>query len=133
MQVCSEAGMRVRLTPLRRIILGYTMSCLRWMNSRSLAVLDIHEKLHLLDVRTQENLESLDVSNVGLSYASSHFKGLSTGGNVSKAMALAGERACYNTVITFGSQLLLLGMKSLHAICVRTWTERLRHLTMQVN
>ncbi|XP_016842298.1 vacuolar protein sorting-associated protein 8 homolog [Nasonia vitripennis] len=130
-QVCSEAGMRVRLTPLRRIILDYTMSCLRWMNSRSLAVLDIHEKLHLLDVRTQENLESLDVSNVGLSYASSHFKGLSTGGNVSKAMALAGERACYNTVITFGSQLLLLGMKSLHAICVRTWTERLRHLTMQ--
>ena len=124
--------MRVRLTPLRRIVLNYTMSCLRWMNSRSLAVLDIHEKLHLLDVRTQENLETLDVSNVGLSYASSHFKGLSTGGNVSKAMALAGERACYNTVITFGSQLLLLGMKSLHAICMRTWTERLRHLTIQV-
>ncbi|XP_058794135.1 vacuolar protein sorting-associated protein 8 homolog isoform X2 [Phymastichus coffea] len=130
-QVCSEAGMRVRLMPLRRIILNYTMSNLRWVNSRSLAVLDIHEKLHLLDVRTQEDLETLDVSNVGLSYASSHFKGLSTGGNVSKAMALAGERACYNSVVTYGSQLLLLGMKSLHAICVRTWMERLRHLTIQ--
>lgn len=124
--------MRVRLTPLRRVVLTYTMSNLRWMNSRSLAVLDIQEKLHLIDARTQEELESLDVSNVGLSYASSHFKGLSTGGNVSKAMALAGERACYNTVVIFGSQLLLLGMKSLHAICVRTWTERLRHLTIQV-
>lgn len=119
--------------PLRRIILNYTMSNLRWMNSRSLAVLDIQEKLHLLDVRTQESLETLDLSNVGLSYASSHFKGLSTGGNVSKAMALAGERACYNTVINFGSQLLLLGMKSLHAVCVRTWMERLRHLTIHVS
>ncbi|KAL7301163.1 hypothetical protein TKK_0006134 [Trichogramma kaykai] len=130
-QVCGEAGMRVRLIPLRRIVLTFTMSILRWMNSRSLAVLDVQEKLHLIDVRTQESLETLDVNNVGLSYASSHFKGLSTGGNVSKAMALAGERACYNTVIIFGSQLLLLGMKSLHAVCVRTWMERLRHLTMQ--
>lgn len=47
-------------------------------------------------------------------------------------MALTGERACYNTVVTFGTQLLLLGTKSLHVVCIRTWTERLRHLTMQV-
>jgi len=48
-------------------------------------------------------------------------------------MALAGERACYNTVIVFGTQLLLLGTKSLHVICMRTWTERLQHLIMQVS
>ncbi|XP_043274533.1 vacuolar protein sorting-associated protein 8 homolog isoform X2 [Venturia canescens] len=130
-QVCSEAGSRVRLLPLRRVVLSYTISNLRWLNARSLAILDTQERLHLLDVRTQDNLETLDMSRVGISYASSHFKGLSTGGNVSKAMALAGERACYNTVITFGTQLLLLGTKSLHAVCIRTWTERLRHLTMQ--
>ena len=47
-------------------------------------------------------------------------------------MALTGERACYNTVVTFGNQLLLLGTKSLHAVCIRTWMERLRHLTLQV-
>jgi len=40
----------------------------------------------LLDVRAQDNLETLDMSRVGISYASSHFKGLSTGGNVSKVM-----------------------------------------------
>lgn len=48
-------------------------------------------------------------------------------------MALAGERACYNTVVVFGTQLLLLGIKSLHVICMRTWTERLQHLIMQVS
>ncbi|XP_054013291.1 vacuolar protein sorting-associated protein 8 homolog [Hylaeus anthracinus] len=129
--VCTEAGSRVKLFPLRRITLPYTISNLRWLNPRSLAVLDTQERLHLLDVRAQDNLETLDMSRVGISYASSHFKGLSTGGNVSKAMALAGERACYNTVVTFGTQLLLLGTKSLHVVCIRTWTERLRHLTMQ--
>ncbi|XP_012276200.1 vacuolar protein sorting-associated protein 8 homolog [Orussus abietinus] len=130
-QVCSEAGSRVRLSPLRRVTLTYTISNLRWLNARSLAILDTQERLHLLDVRTQDNLETLDMSRVGISYASSHFKGLSTGGNVSKAMALAGERACYNTVVTYENQLLLLGTKSLHAVCIRTWTERLRHMTLQ--
>lgn len=54
-------------------------------------VLDAQEKLHLLDVRTQDNLETLDMSRVGISYASSHFKGLSTGGNVSKVQGVACE------------------------------------------
>ncbi|XP_066595487.1 vacuolar protein sorting-associated protein 8 homolog isoform X2 [Prorops nasuta] len=130
-QVGTECGTKVKLTPLRRMTLSYTISNLRWLNVRSLAVLDTQERLHLIDVRTQDNLETLDLSCVGISYASSHFKGLSTGGNVSKAMALAGERACYNTVVTFGNQLLLLGTKCLHAVCIRTWTERLHHLTMQ--
>lgn len=130
-QVYTEIGSRVKLSPLRRMTLPYMISNLRWLNPRSLIVLDTQEKLHLLDVRAQDNLETLDMSRVGISYASSHFKGLSTGGNVSKAMALAGERACYNTVIVFGTQLLLLGTKSLHVICIRTWTERLQHLIMQ--
>lgn len=60
------------------------MSNLRWLNARSLVVLDVHERLHLIDVRTADNLEILDISQVGISYASSYFKGLSTGGNVSK-------------------------------------------------
>ncbi|XP_012058541.1 PREDICTED: vacuolar protein sorting-associated protein 8 homolog [Atta cephalotes] len=130
-QVYTEIGTRVKLSPLRRMTLPYMISNLRWLNPRSLVVLDTQEKLHLLDVRAQDNLETLDMSRVGISYASSHFKGLSTGGNVSKAMALAGERACYNTVIVFGTQLLLLGTKSLHVICMRTWTERLQHLIVQ--
>nr|XP_034192046.1 vacuolar protein sorting-associated protein 8 homolog [Osmia lignaria] len=130
-QVCTEAGSRIKLFPLRRMTFPYTISNLRWLNPRSLAVLDTQERLHLVDVRAQDNLETLDMSRVRISYASSHFKGLSTGGNVSKAMALAGERACYNTVVTFGTQLLLLGTKSLHVVCIRTWTERLRHLTIQ--
>lgn len=56
------------------------------MNTRTVAAIDTKEQLHLLDVRTKQELERLDLSAVGLIYNSSHFKGLSTGGNVSKAM-----------------------------------------------
>lgn len=74
----------MKLSPLRRMSFPYTISNLRWLNPRSLVVLDTQEKLHLLDVRTQDSLETLDMSRVCISYASSHFKGLCTGGNVSK-------------------------------------------------
>ena len=62
-------------------------------------VLDTQEKLHLLDVRAQDNLETLDMSRVGISYASSHFKGLSTGGNVSKVQRIMSrtQRSVFNT------------------------------------
>lgn len=130
-QVSSEAGSRVRLLPLRRMTLSYIICNLRWLNTRSLIVFDNNEYLHLIDVRTQEDLEIIDMNSVGISYGSSYFKGLTTGGNVSKAMAATGEYACYNTIITYGNQLLLLGTKKLHVVFIRTWSERLKYLTLQ--
>jgi len=64
-------------------------------------VLDAQEKLHLLDVRAQDNLETLDMSRVGISYASSHFKGLSTGGNVSKVQEIMCEDEEKYLTVTF--------------------------------
>ncbi|KAI5709822.1 hypothetical protein M8J76_015723 [Diaphorina citri] len=46
-------------------------------------------------------------------------------------MALAGERACYNTVQNFGNQLLLLGVRSLHVLTIRSWDNRLDVLVEQ--
>lgn len=42
--------------------------------------------------------------------------------------ALAGERACFNTVQSFGNQLLFLGTKSCHIVSIRSWIERLDSL-----
>lgn len=46
--------------------------------------------------------------------------------------ALAGERACYNTIKSFGNQVLFLGMRSFHVISTRSWLERLNNLLEQV-
>ncbi|XP_071448355.1 vacuolar protein sorting-associated protein 8 homolog isoform X2 [Hetaerina americana] len=123
---------RIRMIPLRRLVLSHTLIALHWLDVRTLAVIDCLERVHLLDVRTREELESLDVSDVRLVYGTSHFKGLATGGNVSQAMVLAGERACYNSVLSFGNQLLLLGTNSFHVLTIRSWSDRLSHLVKQL-
>ena len=61
----------------------------------------------------QEELEVVDLTDVKLVYGTSFFKGLATGGNVSKAMAKAGERATYGSIATFTNQMLLLGKRFL--------------------
>ncbi|KAL0270958.1 UNVERIFIED_CONTAM: hypothetical protein PYX00_008218 [Menopon gallinae] len=130
-QVSVDGDGKLRVTALQKLVVNYTILSLHWLNSWTLAVIDISERLHLLDVHTHEELENLDISNIGLVYESSHFKGIFTGGNVSKAMALAGEKACYNTVVSHGNQILLLGAKSVHVMNIRPWTERLNYLVKQ--
>ncbi|RZF35520.1 hypothetical protein LSTR_LSTR010211 [Laodelphax striatellus] len=130
-QVSIESSGRIVCMTLQQLNLSYSLLSCRWLNARTIALLDSCEALHLIDVRTREELETTDLASIGLVYNSSHFKGLATGGNVSKAMALAGERACYSTVQSFGNQLLLLGTNSLHVISIRSWTERINHLIDQ--
>lgn len=69
----------------------YTMTALHWLGTRHLAILDTGENLRLVEVRTQRELEVLEVASAGLVYSSAHFKALAVGGGVSEAFALAGE------------------------------------------
>lgn len=130
-QVTLDMSSKIRLIPLQKMCVPYLVLSLHWLNPRTLVTVDTLEQVHLLDVRSQVELEVVDVSNAGLVYGSSHFKGLSTGGNVSKALALAGERACYNSLLSFGNQMIVLGTKGLHVLGIRTWKERLDHLMRQ--
>lgn len=47
--------------------------------------------------------------------------------------ALAGEKACYNTIVGYGNQILILGMKTVHLLTIRPWIERLNYLVKQVS
>lgn len=77
---------KLKCNALQTLHLDYSTLTCHWLNTRTIAILDTKEQLHLLDVRSRQELEELDLSDIGLVYNSSHFKGLSTGGNVSKAM-----------------------------------------------
>lgn len=59
---------------------------MQWINSRTLVLVDSHEKLQVVDRPSQEVLETLDLEQVQLVYNSRHFKSLATGGNVSQAL-----------------------------------------------
>ncbi|XP_052893448.1 vacuolar protein sorting-associated protein 8 homolog isoform X2 [Anopheles moucheti] len=127
-QIIYNSG-RISLLFLRHIQLSYNLLAIHWLGPKSIACLDTKEVLHLSDVRTNRELEVIDLSNIGLMYNSAQFKGLATGGNVSPALALAGAAACYNTVVSQGNQLYFLGGKSLHGISARAWSDRISYLT----
>lgn len=128
---CPSQNKRIRMSLLRHINLNYSLLSLHWLGYRHVALVDSTETVRLMDVRTQKEIETLDISDVGLVYGSAHFKALATGGQVSAAFAMAGERACYNSMASRGNQLLILGMKSVHLLRLRTWEERLQFLSAQ--
>ncbi|XP_048866452.1 vacuolar protein sorting-associated protein 8 homolog isoform X1 [Brienomyrus brachyistius] len=115
----------------RQLHLNCDLISLTWINSRTLVLLDSGERLHVVDRPSQVELENLDLSEVQLVYNSSHFKSLATGGNVSQALALVGERACYQSVCCYGTQVFYLGTKSVHMMTLRNWRERVDFLLQQ--
>ena len=77
------------------------------------------------DQRSEEQLECLSLSHCGLIYNSIFFKSVATGGNVSSALAEAGQNACYQTLISNQGCILLLGIHALYEIHLRDWSERI--------
>nr|XP_019959101.1 PREDICTED: vacuolar protein sorting-associated protein 8 homolog [Paralichthys olivaceus] len=115
----------------RQLHLSCDIISLSWINSRTLVLVDSHEKLHVVDRPSQEVLETLDLEQVQLVYNSRHFKSLATGGNVSQALALVGEKACYQSVSSYAGQIVYLGTKSAHIMTLRNWRERIDCLLKQ--
>uniref|UniRef100_A0A672UKD9 Vacuolar protein sorting-associated protein 8 homolog n=1 Tax=Strigops habroptila TaxID=2489341 RepID=A0A672UKD9_STRHB len=76
----------IHVTKQRQLHLHYDLINFTWINSRTAVLLDSVEKLHVIDRQTQEELETIEISEVQLVYNSSHFKSLATGGNVSEAL-----------------------------------------------
>lgn len=113
---------------LRHIPMPYSILAVHWLGPKAIATIDSAEMLHLTDVRSTRELECIDVAGAGLVYNSAQFKGYATGGNVSPALALAGAHACYNSVVSIGSQLYILGARSLHSVNVRSWSDRIGYL-----
>ncbi|XP_023606373.1 vacuolar protein sorting-associated protein 8 homolog isoform X6 [Myotis lucifugus] len=125
-----ESG-AIHVTKQKHLHLYYDLINFTWMNSRTVVLLDSAEKLHVIDRQTQEELETVEISEVQLVYNSSHFKSLATGGNVSQALALVGEKACYQSISSYGGQIFYLGTKSVYVMMLRSWRERVDHLLKQ--
>ncbi|XP_064597923.1 vacuolar protein sorting-associated protein 8 homolog [Liolophura sinensis] len=130
-QVVCNTPQDIKCQGLQKMEVPYRLLSIQWMNPRTLVCLDTAEKLHVIDVRSEEELEVIDISDVQLVYGSSHFKSLATGGNVSQALAYAGGQACYQSVVSYSGQLFLLGTKTVHVMSLRTWRERIDVLVKQ--
>uniref|UniRef100_A0A8C4I8E3 RING-type domain-containing protein n=1 Tax=Dicentrarchus labrax TaxID=13489 RepID=A0A8C4I8E3_DICLA len=130
-QVKKEETGTIHVIKQRQLHLSCDIISLSWINSRTLVLVDSHEKLQVVDRPSQEVLETLDLEQVQLVYNSRHFKSLATGGNVSQALALVGEKACYQSVSSYAGQIVYLGTKSAHIMTLRNWRERIDCLLKQ--
>ena len=119
---------KIVFIPVQCVSVPYKILSLHWLNTRLLGLLSTSEQFHLMDVRTGDQLESLDITCARLVYQTQFFKSLATGGNVSPALSLAGEMAVYGSVTSFTNQMLMVGASSFHVLVIRSWTERLEHL-----
>ncbi|XP_035826479.1 vacuolar protein sorting-associated protein 8 homolog isoform X2 [Aplysia californica] len=130
-QVICQGPQDIRAVALQKMEVPYQLLSITWMNARTLVCLDRTEKLHVIDVRSEEELEVIDVAGTQLVYGTSYFKSLATGGNVSQALAFAGDQACYQSVVSHSGQLFLLGTKAVHMFSLRTWRERITVLAKE--
>ena len=104
-----------------------------WLNSRTMVTIDEFEKMHVLDVRSEEEIEVIEIDKIQMVYGSAFFKSLDNGTNVSPAMNASAKRACYHSVCVSNatlsnatsSNLLILGISSVHLFSIRSWTERI--------
>ncbi|KAL6101432.1 vps8 [Pungitius sinensis] len=131
LMVKQEETGTIHVIKQKQLHLSCDIISLSWINSRTLVLVDSHEKLQVVDRPSQDVLETLDLEQVQLVYNSRHFKSLATGGNVSQALALVGEKACYQSVSSYAGQIVYLGTKSAHIMTLRNWRERLDCLLKQ--
>jgi len=127
-QVTVNLSDKIVFIPLQSITVNYRLLSCQWLNTRVMGLLSSTEHFHLLDVRSREQLETVDLTSVELVYQTQFFKGTATGGNVSAALSLAGEMAVYGSSTAFTNQLLVLGARTFHVLIIRSWSERLEHL-----
>ncbi|ESO05633.1 hypothetical protein HELRODRAFT_111117 [Helobdella robusta] len=130
-QVCVGVD-NINVSVLQKTDLPYKLLCMTWINPRTMVFIDTSEKAHLVDVRTEQEVQVvLDLASVQLAYSTSFYKSLATGGNVSQALAYAGEQACYQSIVTYNNQLVLLGTRGVHIITLRSWSDRINLLVKQ--
>jgi hypothetical protein len=127
-QLSATPDKQLTITHLKTVTLPYKVAALKWINAQVILLMDNREQLHVVNVKTQEELEVVDMSPVELIYSGSFFKSLATGGNVSKALASAGQGACYQSVVSHNDEVFLLGWKAVLVLSLRNWKDRLSYL-----
>ena len=128
LQVIYHAADDVKFAVLKEMSLTYKLLSLAWISSRTVVFIDMSEQAHVIDVQTTDEIEIVDLANVGLAYSTDLWKSLGNSTVACRALSHSGDQLCYESVASFGGQLIILGVSGIHVFSVRTWIERLNVL-----
>nr|XP_002121576.1 vacuolar protein sorting-associated protein 8 homolog [Ciona intestinalis] len=124
-QVKCDGWDAINFVHLRTMNITYKLINMAWLNSRTILLLDVRENLHVVDVDSQTGLQTKSIDHTKLIYSSSAFKSLANGGNVSQALAVIGEHACYHSMVQHNGKVYFLGEESVLASNITTWRKRI--------
>lgn len=124
-QVVYQSDELIRFVKSKTLHFDFQLIAIRLVNQRTLFAIDRHERLHVVEYRSEAILTTVALDAVQLVYATSHFKAIATGSNVSRALALAAERACYHSLAldSRDSRVLLLGMRTVFTVLQQSWEQ----------
>ncbi|XP_042188283.1 vacuolar protein sorting-associated protein 8 homolog [Callorhinchus milii] len=125
------AGDQIEFASLMEIDLQYEIINLKWVNSRTLLLQDGLDKLHVIDRESCEELDSHSLADVHLVRSCSYFDSSESKQTISPTMREIQEKACYQSIWTYGGQTVFLGAKSVHVISLKVWHERIDFLVKQ--
>ncbi|MFH4976713.1 hypothetical protein AB6A40_003422 [Gnathostoma spinigerum] len=94
---------------IRTIQLDHYVVNMKWINDDCIIAFDNKEKVHLISYHYRKELSVKDVPEIELTYGITDFKGLSSGGNVSKALEYLSSSVCYQSIKSYGSSVYILG------------------------
>uniref|UniRef100_T1JRL6 Vacuolar protein sorting-associated protein 8 central domain-containing protein n=1 Tax=Tetranychus urticae TaxID=32264 RepID=T1JRL6_TETUR len=132
-QILVKNGRELTFVFLKRFNLDYTLTNMFWLTSKIIATVDKHLNIHVIDVKSGNEISIIDINPVQLTFSTEFFEGTHIDGKVSGAMAAVGHRACYNSIVTTSStsshfspsQLLLLGRELMVLYSLRSWEGRI--------
>jgi len=119
---------RIEVEPLHEILVSYKLWSIAWIDRQTMFFIDTEELAHVLDVRSEEELEVLDLGDLELVSSSAFYKS-SVSDTMKSSLMSSRECPCYHSVVSFSGQLFLLGSASVQVMTLRTWSDRLAMLT----
>nr|XP_015210004.1 PREDICTED: vacuolar protein sorting-associated protein 8 homolog [Lepisosteus oculatus] len=111
---------------IREIKLHFEIINFKWMNTQTLLLIDSVEKLHVLDRKSGKELQLLDLPDLQLVHTCSPSKDWAVGTDATTV-----NKITYQSVGSHGGETILLGVKSVRTVSLRTWAERLDSLVKQ--
>uniref|UniRef100_A0A4W3J0L1 Uncharacterized protein n=1 Tax=Callorhinchus milii TaxID=7868 RepID=A0A4W3J0L1_CALMI len=119
------AGDQIEFASLMEIDLQYEIINLKWVNSRTLLLQDGLDKLHVIDRESCEELDSHSLADVHLVRSCSYFDSSESKQTISPTMREIQQKACYQSIWTYGGQTVFLGAKVRIIVTVEVGAEGL--------
>lgn len=102
--------------------MSFELLNISWVFPNTMIALDVSKVAHVLDVLSGEELEFIDLTDIGFVYDVNIYDRQTESGSPEIGST---KRLCSQSFVTSDGQLFILGSKGIHVLMLRSWSDRL--------